>query len=412
MDRLVGPRTLAERVPPAAFLDRIDAVDPVLHAFVPEPDPGRRARLAAAPPAPGPLTGVPLGVKDIYRTDGLPTRAGSALPPAAFDGPEAWLVSRLRAAGCVLAGKTVTAEFASAAPGPTRNPHDLAHTPGGSSSGSAAAVAAGMVPVALGSQTLGSVVRPAAFCGVVGFRPTHGRVPADGMVAHSPSLDTVGWFTADVAGAAFVASIACPTWTTVAGAARPVLGVPAAAYLGQPDATARAHFDERLDALRAAGFVVRTTAFLSDVDFGAMRVINRYELARTHAAWFPEYGDRYRPQTAAAVREGLALTADDYGAALRWRTEFSEAFDQQDVDVWVTPAAPGIAPRGLGHTGDAAMSVPFSVLGAPAVSVPAGAHAGLPLGLQLAGPRGADERLLAWAATIAPVVAGPRVTLD
>ncbi|MDG4824784.1 amidase [Asanoa sp. WMMD1127] len=392
---LVRPRSLGDPVPLAAWLDRIDAVDPEVHAFL--PDPGRRARVTE---------GMPLGVKDIFRVDGLPTRAGSALPPEVFEGPEASLVTRLRTAGYVVVGKTVTAEFASAAPGPTRNPHDLAHTPGGSSSGSAAAVAAGMVPVALGSQTLGSVVRPAAFCGVVGFRPTHGRVPADGMVPHSPSLDTVGWFTADVASAATVAAIACPSWTPAPPRA-PVLGVPAPAYLERAEPVARAAYDRTIDALRVAGFDVRTTQWLSDVDARAMWVINRFELARTHAEWFGAYGDRYRPQTAAAVREGLALSADDYAAARRWRRDFVARFDATGTDVWVTPAAPGPAPRGLDHTGDAAMSVPFSVVGAPALSVPAGQAGGLPLGLQLAGARGADEALLAWAATIAPVVADP-----
>ena len=405
---LVAPRSLTDPVPLATWLDRIDAVDPLVHAFLPEPD--RRARLTAATPPAGPLTGVPLGVKDIYRVDGFATRAGSALPPEVFEGPEASLVTRLRAAGAVVAGKTVTAEFASAAPGPTRNPHDLAHTPGGSSSGSAAAVAAGMVPVALGSQTLGSVIRPAAFCGVVGFRPTHGRVAADGMVPHSPSLDTVGWFTADVASAARVASVACPSWTPDVPDRLPVLGVPASTYLARAGAPARAAFEARLEALRAAGFVVRTTDFLSDVEENAARmvVLNRYELARTHAAWFPEYGDRYRPQTAAAVREGQAVTADDYASAQRWRREFVAAFDEATVDVWVTPAAPDTAPRGLDHTGNAAMSVPFSVLGAPAMSVPAGHEGrGLPWGIQLVGRRGADEQLLAWAAAIEPVVADP-----
>ncbi|GIF69040.1 amidase [Asanoa ishikariensis] len=394
---LVRPRSLADPQPLSAWLDRIDAVDPVLHAFLPEPD--RRARLSDA--------GVPLGVKDIFRVDGFPTRAGSALPPELFDGPEASLVTRLRAAGFVVAGKTVTAEFASAAPGPTRNPHDPTHTPGGSSSGSAAAVAAGMVPVALGSQTLGSVVRPAAFCGVVGFRPTHGRVPADGMVPHSPSLDTVGWFTADVASATRMAAFACPSWTPMVPDRAPVLGVPSPVYLARAGAAARAAFEERLTALREAGFVVRTTDFLSDVEDNAARCValNRFELARTHAAWFPEYGDRYRPQTAAAVRQGLAVTLDDYAEATRWRREFVAAFDDADVDVWVTPAAPGTAPRGLDSTGHAAMSVPFSVLGAPALSVPAGHDAqGLPWGMQLVGARGADERLLAWGATIAPAL--------
>jgi Asp-tRNA(Asn)/Glu-tRNA(Gln) amidotransferase A subunit family amidase len=403
---LVAPRSLADPAPLTAWLDRIDAVDPVIHAFLPEP--GRRDRVTAGPA--GPLAGVPVGVKDIFRVDGLPTRAGSALRPEEFAGPEASLVTRLRSAGAVVAGKTVTAEFASVAPGPTVNPHDPAHTPGGSSSGSAAAVAAGMVPVALGSQTLGSVIRPAAFCGVVGFRPTYGRVPVDGMLPHSPSLDTVGWFTADVASAARIASLACPTWTPERLNHTPVLGVPAPAYLAQADTAAQAAFQEQLDLLRGAGYVVRNTDFLSDVDEIAkeMRALNRFELVRTHAAWFAEYGDRYRPDTVAALREGQAVTPDDYAAALAWQQEFRARYDDTGVDVWVTPAAPGTAPRGLGHTGHAVMSVPFSVAGAPAVCVPAGQDGqGLPWGVQLAGARGADERLLGWAAGIEAVLAQP-----
>jgi Asp-tRNA(Asn)/Glu-tRNA(Gln) amidotransferase A subunit family amidase len=265
-----------------------------------------------------------------------------------------------------------------------------------------------MVPVALGSQTLGSVIRPAAFCGVVGFRPTYGRVPVDGMVPHSPSLDTVGWFTADVTSAARVAAIACPTWTTVTDGRAPVLAVPAPAYLAQADAGAQVAFREQLDALRGAGFDVRTTEFLSDVDDIAarMRALNRFELARTHQAWFAEYGDRYRPETVAALREGQAVTPDDYAAALAWQQEFRARYDETGVDVWVTPAAPGTAPRGLDHTGHAVMSVPFSVAGAPAICVPAGQdRQGLPWGVQLAGARGADERLLGWAADLEAVLA-------
>ncbi|HEX5542223.1 MAG TPA: amidase, partial [Micromonospora sp.] len=187
-----GERDLSVEV--ARLCDRIDEVDPELQAFVPEPD--RRGRLAeearsvaarwTRPETRPALYGVPVGVKDVVRVDGLPIRAGSAFPPEVLGGAQASVVERLRAAGALVAGKTVTAEFAASAPGPTRNPHDPAYTPGGSSSGSAAAVAAGMVPLAIGTQTIGSMIRPAAFCGVVGFKPTHGRIPADGVIAHSP----------------------------------------------------------------------------------------------------------------------------------------------------------------------------------------------------------------------------------
>lgn len=179
------------------LLSQIEKRDAHVHAFLPEPDRWSRVDVALAAAPAGLLHGVLVGVKDVIRVDGLDTRAGSALPAEAMSGAQATIVDRVRAAGGVVAGKTVTAEFALADPGPTRNPAHLDHTPGGSSSGSAAAVAAGMVPLALGTQTVGSVIRPAAFCGVVGFRPTWGVVPLDGVITNARSLDTVGFFTAD-----------------------------------------------------------------------------------------------------------------------------------------------------------------------------------------------------------------------
>lgn len=186
---------------------RIEATETRLHAFVGEPD--RRGRLSSSP-APGQtatrLAGATVGVKDVIRVDGLTMTAGSRLPTELSTGPQAGVVDRLVAAGALVAGATVTAEFAVAASGPTVNPHRR-DTPGGSSSGSAAAVAAGLVPLALGTQTLGSVIRPAAYCGVVGFRPSYGRLPTDGVIANAPSLDTVGVFTADVASAVLAADV-------------------------------------------------------------------------------------------------------------------------------------------------------------------------------------------------------------
>ena len=152
---------------------------------------------------------MPVGVKDIFHAAGFETRAGSQLPPELLTGPEADAVGRLRAAGCLILGKTVTTEFAYYEPEPTRNPHNLAHTPGGSSSGSAAAVAAGLAPLALGTQTIGSVIRPAAFCGIVGFKPSYGRISPEGLIFFSPSLDHVGLFTQDVAGMSLAAAVLC-----------------------------------------------------------------------------------------------------------------------------------------------------------------------------------------------------------
>ena len=195
--------------------DRIDANDPYLHALLPETDRRSRLRTDAAalqtrfpdPASRPPLYAIPVGVKDTFPVDGFPTQAGSQLPPGLFVAPETTCVTMLRAAGVLILGKTVTTEFAYFEPGPTRNPHNLNHSPGGSSSGSVAAVAAGFCPLALGTQVIGSTIRPAAYCGIVGFKPTYGRIPTDGLVKCSDSVEHVGYFTQDVEGSAFVASL-------------------------------------------------------------------------------------------------------------------------------------------------------------------------------------------------------------
>src|SRR6266566_7607570 len=197
--------------------DRIDEFDTLVQAFMPEADQRVRLKteaiaLQARFPDPAtrpPLYSIPVGVKDVFPVDDFPTQAGSHLPPEIFVAPEAACVTMLRAAGALILGKTVTTEFAYFEPGPTRNPHHLDHTPGGSSSGSAAAVAAGMCPLALGTQTIGSTIRPAAFCGIVGFKPTFGRIPRAGLILCSDSVDTVGFFTQNNAGIALAASVLC-----------------------------------------------------------------------------------------------------------------------------------------------------------------------------------------------------------
>jgi Asp-tRNA(Asn)/Glu-tRNA(Gln) amidotransferase A subunit family amidase len=400
----------------AETCDRIEEVDPALAAFVPES--GRRDRLATEatstvrrwtdPRSRPALYGVPVGVKDIMRVDGLPTRAGSVVPPELLDGPQATVVDRLRAAGALVAGKTVTAEFAFLAPGPTRNPHNLAHTPGGSSSGSAAAVAAGLVPLAIGTQTVGSVIRPAAFCGVVGFKPSYGRIPTDGVIANAPSLDTVGLFAADVAGVALAASVLCDGWQ-VAGppSALPVLGIPTGPYLSHAGPEASATFAANTQQLRTAGYQVREVPVMADFDDIARQlyVINRYEIAQVHAEWFVAYGGLYREETAAAIREGQAIEPAEYQEMRRgqgwFREQLASAMAGAGIDIWIAPPTTGPAPEGLSSTGDSVMCLPWNHAGLPALTVPAGFAAnGLPLGLQCVAGSGQDERLLAWAAAI------------
>lgn len=418
--------------------DRIEAVDPHVRAFVHEPD--RRGRMLAAArrraeawdsatagaadlanrPAKPALYGVPVGVKDIIRVDGLPTRAGSELPPGVLEGPQATVVDRLQAAGALIAGKTVTAEFAGSAPGPTCNPHNLAYTPGGSSSGSAAAVAAGMVPLALGTQTIGSMIRPAAYCGVVGFKPSYGRIPTTGVISHAASFDTLGCYAADVAGVALAASVLCDGWRTGAsplpggvprGGRPPVLGVPVGPYLRRAGDEALRALNAQREWLRGAGYRVIEVDVMDDFDSVGEQVftMNRYEVARAHTEWFARFGALYREESLAAVREGHAITDRAYEAARTRREAFrarlAQAGTAAGIDLWMAPSATGPAPFGLSSTGPSVMCLPWSNAGLPSVSLPAGtATNGLPLGLQLVGAFGADEYLLRCAADIERVL--------
>src|SRR5256885_9499070 len=273
---------------------RIDEAEPLIHALLPEQD--RRQRLLTEaealqkrfpePASRPPLYGILLGVKDMFRVAGFPTQAGSQLPAELFDGSEAACVTLLRNAGALILGKTISAEFAWIEPGPTRNPHNLNHTPGGSSSGSAAAVAAGFCPLALGTQTIGSTIRPAAFCGIVGFKPTFGRIPRAGLILCSDSLDHIGCFTQDVTGTALVASLLCHDWHPVTPAALPVLGVPDGPYLVQASTEALDAFERQLALLQNAGYTVRRVAALGDIEAIHRRHLRLVfaEMAHVHAA--------------------------------------------------------------------------------------------------------------------------------
>lgn len=414
-----GARSLDEYL--IETLERLDPVEPVVRALVPEPRRRERlqrayAELAAGHPAPDdrpPLFGVAVGIKDIFRVDGLPMRAGSALPPEEFAGEEASSVRRLRDAGAVVLGKTVTTEFAYFEPGATTNPHNPRHGPGGSSSGSAAAVAAGETPLALGTQTVGSVIRPAAFCGVVGFKPTYGRIPIDGVLPFSPSVDTVGTFTASVAGAALAASVLCDGWAGVGEpAAAPVIGVPDEAYLAKADAYARKDFELQLATLAGAGCRVVRVEALEDIDAIALRHgrMTAAEFRREHDVRFARYGGLWRARSAMLFDLGGTLPMEVIeegrrgGAELRAR--LASEMEAHGIDVWASPAAPGGAPEGLGSTGDPVMNAPWTHAGVPVVTVPAGwSEGGLPLGLQLAGRFQGDEALLAAALMIEDALA-------
>jgi Asp-tRNA(Asn)/Glu-tRNA(Gln) amidotransferase A subunit family amidase len=396
-----------------AICDRIDQVDPVIEALLPEPD--RRGRLhraasvlAAAYPEPEdrpPLYGALLAVKDIFHVDGFVTRAGTAVPPDLFAGPEAACATRLRRAGALVLGKAVTTEFAYFEPGPTRNPHNLAHTPGGSSSGSAAAVAAGLAPLGLGTQTIGSVIRPAAFCGVVGFKPSLGRVDPSGLVFFSRTLDQVGLFTQDVAGMALAASGLCQGWQNLPAPDRlPVLGIPVGPYLDQAEPAALRAFWQQIGQLAAAGIVVREVPALASIE-GLNSLHRRLvfaEFAQEHADIYAQHAALYRPRTAEIIEIGRTVSQEELAAAraniVMLRRELEGLMDTAGVDLWASPAATGPAPEGLHATGDPNMNLPWTHAGLPSITLPAGRAAnGLPLGLQLVAAFGRDEQLLGWA---------------
>ena len=407
-------------------LDRFSDVESDVHAFVSEADRTGRIeqRLQAIEsrasvgrpwddrPA---LYGVPVGVKDIFHVDGLETRAGSSLPPDVLAGSQGSAIDALGNAGAIVFGKTVTAEFAHFSPGPTRNPHDLDRTPGGSSSGSAAAVAAGVVPLALGTQTIGSVNRPAAFCGVVGFKPSYGRTPTDGVIPAAPSVDHVGTFTQDIAGARAAAAVLCSGWRSesVPQRKRPTIGVPTGPYIEQAEAVGQAAFAEHVDRLETAGFEVTQLEIFPEIE-----AVNRRherlvaaEMAMGHERWYRAYGDRYAEETAAVIEEGRSIDAGELAQAREGRVALRERvcdrMAEADIDVIVSPAAPGPAPDGIETTGDPIMSLPWTHGGLPTVSIPASQTAeGLPIGLACSARFGDDERLLRWCEPITAALDG------
>ena len=402
--------------------DLIDMAEPRIQALLPEAD--RRARLLSEAqalqvrfPEPAnrpPLYGIPVGIKDIFRVNGFPTRAGSQLPVELFTGPESDCVCALRSAGALILGKTVTTEFAYFEPGPTRNPRNLDYSPGGSSSGSAAAVAASFCPLAIGTQTIGSTIRPAAFCGVVGFKSSYGRIPMTGGILCSETFDHVGIFTSDVASMQLAAAQLCQNWSKVEIQIQgdlPTLGVPDGPYLEQASAEGLAAFEHQLALLKKAGYIVRHVQALEEID-----AINRQhsrlvfaEMAQVHSEWFAHYESLYRPRTASAIREGREVSTEELSilrnSPAKLRVELEALMAQAGIDVWVCPSAPGPAPMGVTSTGSPLMNLPWTHAGMPAISLPADyASNGLPLGLQCVGAYMADESLLEWIVPLAKIV--------
>ncbi|MBI5627585.1 MAG: amidase [Candidatus Rokubacteria bacterium] len=370
------------------------------------------ARLSAHPI--GPLHGVPVGIKDIIDTADMPTENGSVLHAGRTPSRDATVVAMLRAAGAVIMGKTVATEFAGRAPGKTRNPHDPAHTPGGSSSGSAAAVAAGMVPLALGSQTGGSTIRPASFCGVYGFKPTHGLIPRPGMFTLSRTLDHVGLFARTIEDIALLAEQvvghderdpdsrprARVPYRDVAAEEPPL--PPMFAFVKTPlwdrvDGDAKEAFAELTDHLGERVEELEPSDGAEEA-IEWHRVIMEAEMAANLEREWDTGRSRLSASLRARLERGREVRALEYLSALARSPELNENFAElfsQRYDAILTPAAAGTAPAGLDSAGDPGFCALWTLCGMPALSVPLmqGAN-GLPLGVQLVGPRHGDARLL------------------
>ena len=422
-----------------ACLARIDACETDVQAWVAV---DRQGALAAARRLDadaregrfhGPLHGVPIGLKDIIDAAGLTTTAGARGFADTTPREDATCVARLRSAGAVILGKLQTTEFAFSDPAVTRNPWHASRTPGGSSSGSAAAVAARMVPAALGSQTLGSVLRPAAFCGVVGLKPTYGRVSRRGVVPLSWSLDHVGVFARSVADAALVMSAAAgydpadpgsatapPADVTAVLAGPPArpprLGLIGEPFLARATPEARSHLDDVARMLRARGAEVEPVRLpsLMEAVYSAVIAVSRAEIGAVHADSHRRRADAYRPRIRAGIEIGQCIPADLYLRAqrIRRRARVDLAPLLARYDALMMPSALGPAPD-RSTTGDAAFNGPWTGLGLPSVSVPTGLAAeGLPLGTQLIGGPFEEARLLTaarWVETALGFTAAPAI---
>jgi Asp-tRNA(Asn)/Glu-tRNA(Gln) amidotransferase A subunit family amidase len=365
----------------------------------------------------GPLHGVPVAIKDIIDTADYPTELGSPLAAGRRPWHDATAVAKLRAAGAVIIGKTVTTEFAYFHPGPTRNPHDPARTPGGSSSGSAAAVASQMVPLALGTQTNGSVIRPAAFCGVFAAKPSHGLVSRAGVLQLSRKLDHIGAFARSLPDLALILDViaghdpadpdtrpfAAPDFRAMLDEKWPLpprFAFARTAVWDKADVGTKAAFEELVAALGPAITPVELPASLAEA-WDTHRTIMATDMAHSLAP-FVARGEPSEVMGKLLAR-GRSVTAVDYLAALaqapRYAASLADIFDEYDAIL--TPAAPGVAPEGLSATGDPAFCTLWTLTGLPALSLPLLAgEGGLPLGVQLVGAPGRDARLLRTAGAL------------
>lgn len=402
-----------------AYLAQIDAREPEVQAFAWHDPEFARAQAKAMDAhrgtgrAIGPLHGVPVALKDVIATTRIPTQNGTPVDEGKVAKTDAYVTARLKAAGAVIMGKATTTELAFLNPSKTRNPHNTAHTPGGSSAGSAAAVAAGMVPLAIGTQTGGSVIRPASFCGTVGFKPSFGAIPRTGVTMQSHTLDTLGVFARTPADAALFADLLfghdAGDPATAPGPAPKLLETaistpplkPVFAFVRPPgwddaDPQMRAALEELVEALGAQVFEAPLPRAYDDA--AALRArINFAEMSKYYWRYKRDGWDALSEHIRGAITEGEGVSVRDYLAAIDWREVLYAGLDEifERADAILCPAAPGPAPADLTTTGDAIFNGLWTYVGTPAVTLPAfTAENGMPMGVQLVGARNNDARLL------------------
>ena len=433
-DRSLSPVALME-----ALLARADALESDLRVWVTlDPDAAlddarRSERELESGKTRGPLHGIPIAIKDIYNTKGVLTTSCSPIYADYVPDHDAHSVALLRKAGAVIMGKAVTTQFASGDPSPTRNPWNTEHTPGGSSSGSAAGVAARIFPVAMGSQTGGSILRPASYNGVVGLKPTYGRVSKHGVFPLAWSLDTLGPIARSVEDTAIVLDALAghdpkdPSSSTrpvgsyrraaVEDARPPRIGYVSQFFDDNCDDDTRAHTRAALERLAESGTDV--VDFATDADFEELRtahsIIMAVEAAGIHEADFSVRPDDFGPRIRASIERGHLTPAVAYIRAQRTREKIRRAIltDMADVDVLITPSTPEPAPSDLTTTGDMIFQSPWTTCGFPAITLPSGVAAnGLPLGVQLVAAPFAEESLLSaasWCERVLAFQAAPSV---
>jgi Asp-tRNA(Asn)/Glu-tRNA(Gln) amidotransferase A subunit family amidase len=395
-------------------ISTIQNLEPEVCAFVPETLDVSRIRLDSTLVNPDlPLSGMIMGVKDIINVDSYGTKCGSDLPSALLGGKEASCVTKLKAAGAVVAGKTHTTEFAVSDPTPTRNPHKLDHTPGGSSSGSAAAVGAGFCDFALGTQTVGSVIRPAAYCGAVGFKPTNGRIATDGVFPYSKTADHLGVIAHDLQTTICVVKVILDEWQSQSnvGLRKMRLAIPDGPYMELASANCLKQFQSVVNKLSSAGCDVQNLQMFEDneTQIIALDRLTYAELYRVHAELYGDYKHLYKATTLAGLKIGKRIDNDELlelqKDALARRNSLEAIMRDENIDLWISPSAPDVAPLGLNSTGDYRMNSVWTHTGHPVVTLPSGKNPqGLPYGLQIVGRLHQDEFLLEAAQTIADII--------